>query len=93
MPSPTASRRRSAETIRRVKSDPRYIAARTASKTAERELINAKNAFVRATNSDDKDAIVQAALAVTRADRTHTEARHDKQETFKFVAEELDSPR
>lgn len=90
MPSPTDERRRSAEIIRRVESDPRHIAARVASKTAERELINAKNAFVRATNADDKDAIVQAALAVTNAGIANNDALRAKQETFKMILEELD---
>lgn len=93
MPSPTTNRHRSAEIIRRVKSDPRYIAARAASKTAERELINAKNAFVRATNADDKGAIVHAALTVTKADRANNDALHAKQETFKLILEELDATR
>lgn len=93
MPSPTDERRRSAETIRRVESDPRYITARAASKAAERELINAKNAFVRATNANDKDAIVQAALAVTNAGIANNDALRAKQETFKVILEELDRAR
>lgn len=93
MPSPTASRRRSAETIRRVKTDPRYLAARSASNTSERELINAKNAFVRATNNADKDAIVKAALAVTEAVRVNNESRRTKQDTFTLILAELDASR